>query len=251
MTIDNSGKTIKRPRGRPKKVVTALSQQLTSRHKKTIKSFLKNENKEFVNKVLTLFVTDLSKSLDNPDSYFFGTLDSVERNTSKKLMSHGIKKSSILLVESNKTTAKLHEKNGFAVHNGTLENFSSDDNDHVYSQKYQSWRTYGCLGWYFDTYGNIHTQKDGILNTINKSNLIDGSVLGFTFCRGHITTTKHNEDKSKFIRELSSVLKSKGFKMNIFFDYPYSGIYKYSPSRGMPMESFIGLIKRKKYCNSN
>lgn len=228
-------------RGRPPKNSNATSKTFVNTNPN--KSFANNENKTFVNSLIAINVAILLKSLnkDYRQQCFFGALDSVEHNTSNTLMSMGIKKSSILLVQNVPTIANHHSNSSFAVHSGTLEDFASNKNDELYRQKNQSWRTFPCLGWYFDTCGMIKTQKKGILDTIKKSNLVDGSILGFTFCRGRISAKKYEEEKSNFIRELRGFLEWKGFELNLdpTYDHNYSGQFVFKSSSGTPMNSFV------------
>jgi hypothetical protein len=204
------------------------------------KSFSENnENKNLVNKVFTCGVVKLRLSLPKLfDDWFVGALDSVERNTSNELLSVGIDKTNILLLESNIDVANSHEANGFPVHGGI--DFGSDEHDIMYSQPGQSYRTYGCLGVYFDTCGQITKQKDSIFEVIKKLTLLPGSVFGFTFCRSRISNDVYFSDKELFMREIDGLLKSKNLRrVSTDLDLLYSGRELMKNSKESHMNSFV------------
>jgi hypothetical protein len=204
------------------------------------KSFSENnENKNLVNKIFTCGVVKLRLALPKLfDDWFVGALDSVERNTSNELLSVGIDKANVLLLESNIDVALSHEANGFPVHEGI--DFGADEHDVKYSQPGQSYRTYGCLGFYFDTCGQITKQKDSVFAVIKKLTLLPGSVFGFTFCRSRISNDVYFSDKELFLREIDDILRSKRLRrISLDLDLLYSGRELMKNSKESHMNSFV------------
>lgn len=249
----------KRPRGRPRKnPVVDFVDSNENNKKRSLnnivvanqynqynpnKSFANNENKNLINAIIGSRVALLKQQNNNfKYEHFFGVLDSKEMNTVNSLLSMGIEKESVLLVENEHSVALSHINAGFCTHEGTLENFADDFYDEEYSQKFSAWRQYNCLGWYFDTCSTILTQKKGIINTIRKSKLVDGSVLAFTFCRSRMTVKQYEENKELFIFELQTHLKQNGFNLFVDYDHDYSGNKIFKRSREAHMNSFVCTV---------
>jgi hypothetical protein len=178
------------------------------------------QNTLFINKIKSIQKVELNKI--NNDC-FVGTLDSIEENTTKLLTKNGLKKSNILIVESNEKIGKLHEDNGIPCHIGDLESFADDENDKVYSEKNNNWRKYLCIGWNFDTCGHVTTQGKQILAVVNKTCFASGCVLAFTFCRSRKTKENHNKDYHDFQKKLTLLLKKKNMSLKKVTRYLYSG----------------------------
>jgi hypothetical protein len=170
----------------------------------SIKSFDNNENKNMCNKT---FSSEINK-IDNKNNFFVGVLDSVEHNTSNCLMKYGIKKEQIFLVEKHNGVYNSHIQNDFKTFKGSLNDLS---------KKKIVW-TSDCLGWYFDTCGCIRTQEPGILNIIRDLNLINGSILGFTFSKRDNAGNKHQKQLDKFILKLKKIID-----FEIIYELEYSG----------------------------
>jgi hypothetical protein len=225
---------VKRPVGRPRKcnVVTVS----------TVKSFTDNQNKNFVNSYFAAQITELALQIkiNNFSEHYVGALDGSERNTANALIGCGIDQSSILLVEDDAIIASSHHNANICVHEGNLLDFADDKHDEMYSQMSSAWRIYKCLGWYFDTCRTIPTEKIGILNTICKTNLIDGSILAFTFCKRGMSLECYEQQKNLFVEELNNCLKSKGFRIEHYnhINHHYNGHLMFGKSKGMPMNSF-------------
>jgi hypothetical protein len=228
-----------RKRGRPRKNFT-----VKDKYNNPKKSFENNQNKNFINAMFASEIIKLKLSnKEKSEEYFICALDSIEHNTSNTLISLGIDKNSILLVESDNSIASLHSKDGFITFNGTLEDFSSNIHDKLFSKKNSAWRKYTCLGWYFDTCGTIRLQKKGIIDTIKKTKFIDGSILTFTFCRTRVLKKKYELDKKNFIKELQKLFSNIGFKIDIILDHDYSGNCVFIRSReGMHMNTIMCRI---------
>ena len=240
---------LKRPRGRPRKVISdevAAVIVSKSAKQKSFKVFEHNQNKQFTNnefasnivKLALLSRIDFSRS-------FLGILDGKERNTSNSLLALGVPKDSILLVEHSKDVAESHSDNGFCVHNGSLDSFADDKYDDIYTQHGSNWRNYNCLGWYFDTCRTISTEKAGILNVVKKSNISSGSVLAFTFCKRGMSTETYMVERSLFIFDLENLLNTKGLtiQLPLIFDHHYNGYTIFEKSRGMPMNTFMLIVR--------
>jgi hypothetical protein len=207
------------------------------------KSFENNENKNYIN---ANFMTEVVNSkLENncyENNYFVGVLDSIENNTSNTLISNGIKKENILLVESNKEIAKLHIEKKFKTYFGTLKEFGNDNTNETFLKNNK------CLGWYFDTCGTISTQNKGVFNSIKKSNLINGTILGFTFCRSRMSCSKYITHKHLFMNDLNVLTNTKGLMCVDIFNRDYSGKFIFKRSRNSHMNSFfVKCIKYIKY----
>lgn len=210
------------------------------------KNFSNNENKNYMN---FIFSTNILDNIKNKKNFNWNNsivivLDSIERNTSNTLLSLGIPKDSLLLVEENTEVTNNHIKNGFPTHQGTLKDFSDNKNDKTYSFSHQNYRNYDVQGIYFDTCGSINKQEEGILNTLNKTNLQDNCILGFTFCKRGITNIEYIKLKNKFIKKLEKVLVKIGFNINKLYDYDYNGYQIFNKSIGAPMNSFFIKIKK-------
>ena len=219
----------KKPRGRPPKQFINVEKISNN------KCFANNQNKFLVNIKFIGYIAS-AKLKYNCDNSFVGALDSIENNTSKLLLSIGINKKNILLVESNNKVSLSHIKQKFPTYKGTLEEFSNN----ICSSK--TLDNNKCLGWYFDTCGMIHTQKNGIFNVIKKSNLIDGSVLAFTFTRTRVKKFDYDEQKKEFIKNINMLISSKGFTFKKIFDYDYSGAIIGKRAKESHMNSFIYII---------
>ena len=190
-------KTRGRPKGsknKPKKISIINS----------IKSFDNNENKNMCNKTFSSGI----KKIDNKNDFFVGVLDSVEHNTSNSLMKYGIKKEQIFLVEKHNGVYNSHIQNDFKTYKGSLDEFV--ESNIKFNKE--------CLGWYFDTCGCIRTQEPGILNIIRDLNLINGSILGFTFDKRDNTGNKHQKQLDKFILKLEKIIN-----FEIIYELEYSG----------------------------
>ena len=190
-------KTRGRPKGsknKPKKISIINS----------IKSFDNNENKNMCNKTFSSGI----KKIDNKNDFFVGALDSVEHNTSNSLMKYGIKKEQIFLVETNNDVYNSHIQNDFKTYKGSLDEFV--ESNIKFNKE--------CLGWYFDTCGCIRTQEPGILNIIRDLNLINGSILGFTFSKRDNAGNKHQKQLDKFILKLEKIIN-----FEIIYELEYSG----------------------------
>lgn len=224
---------VAKKRGRPRKNIITEIQTF----KTTTKSFENNENKNLVNNLFSSFIALLKKKQTKQnDSYVVGALDGIERNTSNCLLSLGIRKEECLLVEYNKEIANSHISVGFATYSGSLEDFAME--------AVNDWKDHKCLGWYFDMCQTIATQKEGIFNTIRNLNLIDGSVLAFTFCRRGMTIEDYYQQRALFINELSNGLKWKGFTLVFKEENDYSGKFMFEREREAPMNSFIYILQK-------
>ncbi len=221
---------IKCGRGRPPKNKNLVSNP-------AVKEFKNNQNKTFVNFLFSSQIIFLKKQHPhNLNNFIVGVLDSIERNTCNALMAVGIQKQEILLVEQNSDIALSHMNDGFQTYHGDLKSLATSTAS--------NWSQRVCLGWYFDMFGTISTQKDGIFSVIYNLNLTDGSILAFTFCRRGMTAQNYKNQKATFINQLSEHLKLKGFELNsLLFEHNYSGKYMFDKSRGSPMDSFVYAIK--------
>jgi hypothetical protein len=209
------------------------------------KSFYANKNKKTINQY---FVRQIQSNLDKigldfsdlDNNFYIGALDSIERNTSNEFLYNGLSKDNILLVESKSQIALNHIENGFPCHHGTLESFADDKYDVTYSEPHAEYRTSICLGWYFDMYGQIGKQSQGILSTIAKTqfNIYYGCVFAFTFCRGRVKKYVHEYNKKIFIKKLIMLVKSKGCNSIIIKEqHKYCG--DGNGERGAPMDWFL------------
>ena len=236
---------LKKPRGRPRKNCENI---ISSIFINPNKSFEYNQNKKYVNCIFSTNNTGLILQYCNIiNKYYVGILDGIERNSSTELISNSIDKESILLIEANQIVSISHKKAGFFTHDGTLESFANDSNDEKYSQIQTptNWRKQICFGWYFDTCGTILTQKKGIFDTILKTKFIDGSVLGFTFCRSRMTKEKYKSDKDNFLQQLNQCLLISSFKIDsCIIDHDYSGNNLLKRARESHMNSFIYTIRK-------
>ena len=207
------------------------------------KVFSLNENKNAVNTIFTAGVLRTRLNLQN-DNWFVGALDSIELNTTKSLMSVGINKENILLLEVDSKVTQSHVAAGIPVHLG--DDFGNDAHDETYNRPGQSYRNYKCLGFYFDTCGHVSKQKTSVLSAMEKLCLIPGSVLGFTFCRSRLSCDKFAEDKKQFLKEVDDVLKNKALKRgNLELDLMYSGQKLLVTSREAHMNSFIYTLEEE------
>lgn len=209
------------------------------------KCFLKNENKSFINALFSVSIMTLIHSIQDFtfENCFVGAFDGVERKTANSLISMGFQQSAILLNELNSDVANSHVKAGFCVHEGT--DFGDSKFDDLYTEEGQAWRNYDCMGWYFDTCGEIPTQKHSLLSTIRKLNLINGSVLGFTFCRSRISVEDYAKQKQVFIKDVNKILASKNMKLQVNTTHDYSGSLMFQRSRESHMNSFMCSVVRK------
>ena len=198
---------------------------------KSKKSFDNNENKNIANMIFASRMGILKKS-GNYDEYnsYLGLLDSYEHNTSHHIEICGIDRKNILIIESDINVHNSHIKEKFNSFHGTLEE---------YSKKKTSYCDKICLGWYFDTCGTIKTQEYGILQTIEKLNLISGSVLGFTFCRRGVPINEHYNNHENFRDKLIKILGKKGFGFEKIFSNDYSGNKIDHRTNGNPMNNFF------------
>lgn len=252
---------IKKPRGRPRKIVhnrninintkksskknhKIKNDNVVNKHVKVTKNFKNNHNKNFINYLFGSEIIKSAKCINdfNWDKYYIGALDAKERNTSNVLISLGVIKNSILLVEHDDKVSKSHYESGFCVHEGNLNNFSNDEYDEIYSDELSNWRNCKCLGWYFDLCKTIQTEKEGIINTINKTNLVNGSVLSFTFCRRWTKHYEYANDKNLFIQKVKNILNKKGFILKEVIDHYYRGTLILHKSKGMDMNTFMYTV---------
>ena len=211
------------------------------------KSFNGNENKSFINSMFSVKIMTLIQQTPNFnfDDSFIGAFDGMERKTSNTLMSMGFKQSSILLSELNETVTKSHLMAGFAVHQGV--DFGHDFYDEMYREECQAWRVYNCLGWYFDTCGEISTQKESVLSTIRKLALVDGAVLAFTFCRSRMSLAQFEDEKRRFLQDLKVLLVGKRMELKVDCHHDYSGSSMFQRSRESHMNSFVCSAFRWKF----
>lgn len=212
--------------------------------KTSVKCFANNQNKNYVNMT---FVSKVAKLMLPKDSdiiynHYIGVLDGLERNTTNMLLSVGIDPSYILLVESDNIIAKSHIESDIScsVHEGTLLDFADTKHDKLYS----AWRRYYCLGWYFDTCRTIQTETAGILGTIEKTRLINGTVLAFTFCMRGMTRDAYETSKCEFINKLIICvgLQKLVIKRCNNMNHYYNGHLMFDTSRGTPMNSFDCIV---------
>ena len=209
------------------------------------KNFSDNENKKYINsKFAVMIMSQIHRIRDFTfANSFVGVFDGVERNTARTLMSMGVQKSAILLNELNAAVAKSHIADGFPVHEGV--NFGDSFFDDMYHLEHQAWRVYICLGWYFDTCGEIATQKPSLLSTIQKLKLLDGSVLAFTFSRNRKKISEYLNEKCLFIKEVNKILAAKGRReLRIELDHDYAGSSMFKRSRESHMNSFVCSVKK-------
>ena len=210
------------------------------------KCFLNNENKAYINATFAVMIMSLIHRIKDFtfDNCFIGAFDGVERKTANSLISMGFQQSAILLNEMNPEVANSHLKAGFCVHEGT--DFGDASFDDLYAEEGQAWRKYDCMGWYFDTCGEIPTQKPSLLSTIRKLNLINGSVLGFTFCRSRTSVEDYAKQKKSFIKEVNKILAARNMELRVDADHDYSGSFMFKRSRESHMNSFMCSVVRKK-----
>ena len=194
---------IPKKRGRPKGSKNKLK-KISIININPIKSFDNNENKNICNETFSSGI----KKIDNKNDFFVGVLDSLEHNTSNSLMKYGIKKEQIFLVENNNDVYNSHIQNDFKTFKGSLDEFV--ESNIKFNKE--------CLGWYFDTCGCIRTQEPGILNIIRDLNLINGSILGFTFSKRDNAGNKHQKQLDKFILKLEKIIN-----FEIIYELEYSG----------------------------
>lgn len=252
--INEFNNNIKRKRGRPRKNPLESNDSIFENNlfekqniiSKSIsnpnKSFENNQNKTFIN---SIFATEIIKLIINNKhkqswNLFVGVLDGLERNTSNTLLSMGFEKNSILIVEDKKSIADSHVRKGFCTHHGKLSDFASDYYDKEYNKDLSAWRKYDCYGWYFDTCGTISTQKKGIIETIKKSQLINGVILGFTFCRSRMTNNTFEIELESFLVEINDILGSKGLRLGVqICKHDYTGQSMWKRARESHMCSLI------------
>ena len=199
--LNNLDIKVKRGPGRPPKELK-IPKKISIIN--SIKSFDNNENKNICNETFSSGI----KKIDNKNDFFVGALDSVEHNTSNSLMKYGIKKEQIFLVENNNDVYNSHIQNDFKTFKGSLDEFV--ESNIKFNKE--------CLGWYFDTCGCIRTQEPGILNIIRDLNLINGSILGFTFSKRDNAGNKHQKQLNKFILKLEKIIN-----FEIIYELEYSG----------------------------
>lgn len=213
--LNNLDIIIPKKRGRPRKKLEKSKQIL-------IKSFNNNENKNICNIIFTSEIIKIINKQNN--NFFLGVLDSVEHNTSKYLISCGIKKKQILIVEKNNDVYNSHIQNDFKTFKGSLNDLS---------KKKIVW-TSDCLGWYFDTCGCIRKQEQGILNIIRDLNLINGSILGFTFSKRGNKGDVHKDKYDEFKNKLKKIINFK-----IIYELEYSGNKFMEPNYQANMQTLI------------
>ncbi len=207
------------------------------------KDFVDNENKQYLNSMFTVMIMSLIHRIRDFtfENSFVGAFDGVERNTARTLISMGFQKSAILLNESNEVVAKCHVQAGFPVHEGV--NFGDSRFDDVYQQENQAWRVYTCLGWYFDTCGEIRKQQPSLLSTLRKLKLVDGSVLAFTFSRNRMKIQEYVKQKRRFIQKVDRILGVVGMELRVEMDHDYAGRSMFHRARESHMNSFVGSVK--------
>ena len=176
------------------------------------------------------------------ENSFVGALDGVERNTANTLMSMGWPKLSILLTECNAVVAQSHIAAGFPVHEGV--NFGDSVFDGIYQEEHQAWRAYNCLGWYFDTCGEISTQKHSILSTIKKLKLVKGSVLAFTFSRNRMRINDYLNEKRFFVKEMNKILAGGKMELKMEVEHDYAGSFMFKRARESHMNSFVCSVQK-------
>jgi len=210
------------------------------------KSFLSNENKNFINSMFSVKIMSLIHRIPNFtfENSFVGAFDGVERKTANTLISMGFQQSAILLNELNETVARSHISAGFPVHEGV--DFGNDKYDELYKEEGQAWRVYNCLGWYFDTCGEINTQKHSLLSSIRKLNLMDGSVLAFTFSRSRMSVDDYETDKRLFMKEVNGILWKRGLKLKVEYVHDYAGSSMFKRARESHMNSFVCSVVCRK-----
>jgi len=209
------------------------------------KCFLGNQNKNFMNSMFSVMIMSLIRRTLNFtfDDCFVGAFDGMERRTASTLISMGFQQSAILLNELNETVARSHVSAGFPVHEG--EDFGADKHDKLYEEDSQAWRVYKCLGWYFDTCGEIRTQRHSLLSTIRKLIFVDGSVLAFTFCRSRVSLEEYAKHKELFFKEVNAILSKRGLKIEVEYDHDYAGSFMFKRTRESHMNSFICTVRNK------
>jgi hypothetical protein len=224
-----------------KEALRKSKQALKARHvlKNPNKSFLNNENKNFINSMFSVKIMSLIHQIPNFtfENSFVGAFDGVERNTANTLISMGFQQSAILLNELNEIVARSHLSAGFPVHEGV--DFGDAKYDKMYTEEGQAWRVYNCLGWYFDTCGEITTQKHSLLSTIRKLKLIDGSVLAFTFCRSRMSVEEYAKQKKQFLKEVNVLLSKCGKSCKVCCEHDYAGSVMFKRVRESHMNSFV------------
>ena len=198
---------------------------------KTNKSFDDNENKNIANIIFASHIIILKQNGNyNKDEFYVALLDSYEHNSSRNLINCGIKKDNILMIELDNYVYNSHINENFNSFHGSLEKYSEKDTP--YSNKI-------CFGWYFDTCATIKTQEKGILQTIEKLNLVSGSILGFTFCRRGVTIEEHYNKHEDFRDKVIKILANKGFGFDKIFSNDYSGNKIEYRTTGSPMDNFF------------
>ena len=212
------------------------------------KNYCNNKNKKIQNELFINQIKKISnmKNLNLLDhNSFIGILDSIEGNTTKMLLSNGLKKDNILIIEHKEHIAKKHLKKDIPCHLGTLESFAHDKYDEIYTESDSNWRNYNCAGWYFDTCGHVCKQGPQILSVLDKTFIQSGCVLSFTFCRGRILKEKHEEDMNIFIENLNMLFEKRNLTLHHINNYCYSG--DGNGNRGSPMEWSLYVVNRKRY----
>ena len=211
---------------------------------KISKSYHNNKNKKLQNELFIQQIKKMCKMknfdlLDN--NSFIGILDSIEGNTTKMLLSNGLKKDNILIIECKKDIVRKHLRRGIPCHYGTLESFADDKYDDIYVQADSNWRNYNCIGWYFDTSGHVSKQGSQILLVLNKTSIQSGCVLSFTFCKARILQEKHEENMNIFIQNLITFFEKKSLTLSLIHNYCYSG--DGNGKRGSAMEWSLYVVK--------
>jgi hypothetical protein len=186
---------------------------------KSIKDFpASNQNKILANSVFASHVVIQGKKADyysgkKNDCFRVIVLDGIENNTSNTLMSMGIKKENIRIIEHNEDVSASHIKNNFKTFCGSLEKYGQ-----------LNIAIKPCLGAYFDTCVTINTETNGILSVLKNQCFIEGTVLMFTFTRQRNTKEEYSKDKDTFIKKLNILIARKGFGFNEkIIDNDYSG----------------------------
>jgi len=93
--------------------------------------------------------------------------------------------------------------------------------------------------------GTIATQKKGILDTIEKLNLVNGSVLACTFCKSRVPNKVHEHEKKLFINNVNILTEQKGFRCKRIDNnnFNYSGKHIFKRSRECHMDVLMFVLK--------
>jgi hypothetical protein len=236
---------VPKKRGRPRKIAIIVKSNVP-KNSKTVKSFQHSENKMFFN---TMFSNHIVDSLQYNRDFYVGALDSVERNTSSALQNVGIPIENILLVERERYIYDSHVSAGYNVFEVGKDGLTDFSNQHYKRQNSSfNWTTSKCAGWCFDTCGEVTCQKNGILKTISKLDLLTGAILSFTFCQ-RTTGGSYEDHKQLFLRELAHCLLDKNFIFEKIIDRDYSGKKFFERSHNDSMMNTIIIKIKQLYDN--